>query len=823
MHINTNWRPDTPSLLLGILFGVGLAVLFVRLLPALRRQLRRGRGWVAGKISWMRSGVEVRFQSETAEYAQKQHLGADWDTLDQIFVPPPLLAPIEDDSLLTGNHGLAQMALLWPEQAAGMAMLPLPLATVTQLLQNGRRVILCGVAGAGKSTLLAHLAQRLAKAVPGGPDKHLADTMPVLLHLAEIEWQKLEANSEAAPDPLAPLATALQKRSSSITAPGVPDMLRRKLAAGQLFLLLDGWAELPPAPRTAVLAWLRQLLATYPKTHVFVTAAPEGYGDLLSLGFTRSLLLPWRVGQVRALIAHWSKELSLPQSPLLEQVWQPGQTVLETSLRFWLAAMGGEKTANGENTDNDRLSEMEMLTAVLPLFQPRKKGQPFTPPDEDVLAFWAEIAFTILNKGRLGLAADDLNVLIAKFAMGQNGEGQPELDKSKAGRLRKSITPNRLFVRWANGQIGLRCMPFRDYLTAVYLAKEGQPMMPTASNTGWRGVWRHYAALADPSELAAHLLPLAESDPLRDSWFHMAGWLAQSQATGNWRRQLMINLGQLARQADQPELLRLRAMAAMAHTGEEGLLTFVNQLLGKPDPFLRQMATAVLPLMHDDKVIGLLAERLADSDLAVRLTAVSGLALLQHHPLTERPLVTALIGENEEVSLLTAELLAGNGGPGLEILQEAVKEEDIQVRRAAVHGLSLLDEPWLEPLLTDLERNDSEWIVRSAASGALDTIRRRRLPQPWRAIKVNEQPWLENLALSQGKRVPSGAAGVAFVTAVFNESTDAGTRVAAVRLLAQLPAQEALPVLQAALADGNTAVQVAAFQAYCALRGAYEL
>lgn len=813
----TAWRPDLPSLLLGFLLGIGLAVLFVRLLPAMRRQARRGRGWVAGKISWMRSGVEVRFQSETAEYAQKQHLGVDWATLDQIFVPPPLLAPIEDDSLLTGSRGLAQMALLWPEQAAGIAMLPLPTATVTQLLQNGRRVILCGVAGAGKSTLLAHLAQRLATAVPGGQDKNFADTIPALLHLAEIEWQKSETNSEAVPDPLAPLATALQKRSSSITAPGVPDMLRRKLESGQLFLLLDGWSELPPVQRTVVLAWLRQLLAAYPKTHVFVAAAPEGYGDLLSLGFTRSLLLPWRVGQVRALLGHWSKVLALTQSPPLEQVWQPGQTVLETSLRFWLAAMSGEGQSEG------RPSEIELMKVVLPLFQPRKKGQPLTPPDEDVLAFWAEMAFSIMNKGRLALAGDELNGLISKLAMGSNSEGQPELDKSKAGRLRKSITANRLFVRWANGQISPRCTPFRDFLTAVYLAKDEQPMTSTVSDTRWHGVWRHYAALADPADLAAQLLPLAESDPLRDNWFHMAGWLAQTRATGNWRRQLMINLGQLARQADQPELLRLRAMAAMAHTGEEGLFTFVNQLLGKPDPFLRQMATAVLPLMHDDKVIGLLAERLADSDLAVRLTAVSGLALLQHHPLTERPLVTALIGENEEVGLLTAELLAGNGGPGLEILQEAVKEEDIQVRRAAVHGLSLLDEPWLEPMLTDLERNDSEWIVRSAASGALDTIRRRRLPQPWRAIKVNEQPWLENLALSQGKRVSSGAAGIAFVTAVFQEATDAGTRVAAARLLAQLPAHEALPVLQDALPDPNTAVRTAVFQAYCTLHGAYEL
>jgi HEAT repeat protein len=287
----------------------------------------------------------------------------------------------------------------------------------------------------------------------------------------------------------------------------------------------------------------------------------------------------------------------------------------------------------------------------------------------------------------------------------------------------------------------------------------------------------------------------------------------------------MINLGQLARQPDQPTVMRLRALAAMALTREDGLLKFFDQLLSRPDPFMRQMATAVLPALLDETAVGRLAERLSDEDLVVRFTAVYGLALRQYDPLTERPLVQALIGDNEEVGLLIAELLAQNGGPGLEILQEAVKEEDIQVRRAALHGLSLLDDAWVETLLLDLERNDGEWFVRTAASSGLDMIRRRRLPQPWRPVRAADQPWLEGLMLAQGKRVPSGAAAVAFVTALFTEVTDAETRMLAARLLARLPAKEAMPSLLAAAQDENTdtAVRTTAFEAWCALHRAYDL
>ncbi len=821
MQINTDWRPDIPSLLLGLLLGVGLAYVFVRLLPTFRRQYKRGRGWVEGRISWMRSGVEVRFQAETADYAQSQHLGAGWATLDQVFVPTKLTAPIDDYAMLEQQRGAVQMALWWPELAGRIGAPVLPTVTLNQLLLNGRRVIISGAAGSGKTTLLAYLAHRLSTAVPTGPDKAFADVVPVFLHLAEINWADMtpegagSTKAETAPDPVAPLANALQKRSSPITSPGVGDLLRRKLATEQAILLLDGWAELPVAQRPPMLAWLKLFVTTYSKVRIFITTAHQGYGHLLPFGFTHTIIQPWRLGEVQTVIARWAEALALPSPPPLDTCWQPGQTALETSLRLWLVALSGPETAA-----NPRF-QPALLPAALALFQPRKKEEPLTPPDGELLAFWEEIACALMDKELLALPGERA-IGLAEALAGTNGE---EVDKGHVGRLRKSLAQNRLFVRWGNGTIGFRCTLFRDYLTASCLVNtDRQAVIATRlSDAQWRGVWPWFAAQSDPTGLAALLLPTAEADPIHDAWFQVASWLPQTEVQGNWRRQVMINLGQMARQPETPDVLRLRAMAALAYTGEEGLLTFVNQLLSRSDPFSRQMGTAVLPLINDDKVVNLLAERLADDDLVVRYTALYGLALLQHNALTERPLVTALIGDNEEVGLLTAEMLAYNAGPGVEILQEAAKDEDIQVRRAAVHGLALLDEPWIEPMLADMERNDKEWFVRSAASGAIETIRRRRQPQPWHPIRAADQAWLEGIALAQGKRVPSGQAAVAFVMFVFKEATEAPIRAAAAQLLGQLPAKEAMPVLQATFGDAEaaTAVRDAAFKAWCALHRAY--
>ncbi len=833
----TAWRPDTPSLLLGLFLGLGLAALVIWLWPRLRQQGRRARGWMEGHIGRMRSGVEARFRAETAVYAQNYHLGADWATLDQVFVPPHLTAPLDDEAVLAGQRGAVQLARLWPEVAARVGAPVLPLTTVDYLLRDGRRVLICGAPGSGKSSLLAYLAYRLAvvEANATHPDKPFADIMPVFLHMAEIDWTppvdadktRPEPAEGAAPDLLAPLIVALQKRSGPLTSSGIGDMLRRKLAADQLFLLLDGWTELSPAQQPVVSAWLRSFLAVHSKTRVFLTAALEGYGELLPLGFSRTVIQPWRIGQVQQLMARWSERLGQTVPPL-ESCWQPGQTAGETTLRFWAAALA-DNPADGELPAR----RADWLPLALALFQPRKKGESFAPLPDDVLAFWQEMAYHLLNGGQMTLSADRVVALATAAARPQeqpvatsvpNDAAPVEPNKAQVTRLRRSLVQSRLFVRWGGGQMGIRSTVLRDYLAAAYLAGQGSGGLEEyLVDAQWRQVWPHFATMTNPAEAADYWLKVGDEDPAHDGWFQVASWLPHTSATGNWRRQVMINLGQLARQSDQPPVMRLRAMAAMALTGEDGLLKFVEQLLSRPDPLLRQMGTAVLPALTDDQVVGLLTERMADEDMVVRFTAVYGLALRQYDLLAEGPLVQSLIGDNEDVGLLTAELLAQNGGPGLEILQEAVKEEDIQVRRVAIHGLSLLDDAWVEALLVDLEHNDSEWFVRTAAAGGLATIRRRRLPQPWRPVRAADQPWLEDLLRLQGKRVPGGAAAVGVVTTLFSNLTDVETRLLAAQLLAQLPAKEAMPALLAAAQDANTdtAVRAAAFEAWCALHRAF--
>ncbi|MCP4359330.1 MAG: NACHT domain-containing protein [Chloroflexi bacterium] len=811
MQINSNWRPDTPSLLLGVVLGIVLMTAVFWLRPTFLRWYRRGRGWIEGKLSWMRSGVETRFQGETVKYAQKLLVDWRWLATDPFFVPPRLLAA--GDIVPAKDRGATETAVLFPECAVKMGSPLLPSMGVDYLLQNGRRVLISGQAGAGKSTLLAHLTHRLAAADPQGVDKAFAPVMPLHLHLAEIEWPPADPDAPEESSSLELLTNALQKRSNPLTTAGLGDLIERKLAAGEALLLLDGWNELAAGKRPLILKWLHGLLTQFGQARVFMTTALDGYGALLSFGFTRTRLLPWRMGQVQELAAHWQNVFSLDEAvPDLSNFWQPGMSAVETHWRLFDLLLGADTESAAGLPPVTRL-----LPNLLPYTMKQKQADLAEMPDPLILTFWRQLAGRLLIQEEIALNAGELNEVATQLATAAD-----EVDKTVLGRLRKSLMQSPLFRIWGNGRVSFRNTLWRDYFGAAYLVQnpDKKLLRQHLADPQWRMMFCFYAAEVDVSGLVKQLLQ-SEPNPPYDGLIQAASWMPFSSGLVEWRRQIMTALGKLSRAKTAPYSLRLRAAAAMVHTQEPGLLQYVTQLLGRSDSFLRQMGTAVLPLLPHDKIISLLAERLLDEDPLVRQTAVYGLAQLQHRSLTERPLITALIGDDEALGLQTAVCLGQNGEAGTTILKEALQDEDIQVRRAAVHGLSMVDEAWVERLLQDRERHDEEWFVRSATSGALEMIRQRRQPQPWRPVNVADDPLLADFAVRIGEPVPHGRAAIPFMLKMFSDTSEVNSRAALAYLLAKLPAKKAIPELTAAIESEETAVREAAFYAVATLLRAY--
>jgi HEAT repeat protein len=816
---NLDWRPELSSLLLGIVLGILLAVATYYLLPRLRLWRSQAVGRVRRGLAWIRSGVEVRYRTETADFLSRYHLGGQWGELADIFTPPRLLAPqTEVDPKALSDWSARQLALVWPDLAANVALPPLPGAGITPLLHNGRRVLISAPTGGGKTTLLAYAAHHCATA----EEPPLLATLPAYVHLAELElsaFAPAEPDEQTKPvDPLTPLLTALQRYTSSLTGPGLKNLFQSKLKAGQALLLLDGWDELQAESRSLCLAWLHRLLELYPAGRIIMSVGLTGYGRLLDLDFARTQILAWRQREAEALAAGWANALN--NNPLRpDRFWQPGQTPLQTSLSLWRIAM-----SDLTDTSHKPRREVEQLARALTLWSQPDNDE----PDDEWLSalhdFWQRIAYYLLDQGLLILPKEEMTRLAKETADAHDLKNLPT-------RLQKSVEQCPIFIPIKGGGIRFRNLVWRDYLAAAHLARhhEVETVEAGLENPQWRGVLRFYVAQSETSsakitQLANSMLEINDRTPTRENLFQMATWLPELvEVKGEWQRQVLILLGQIIRQSTFPQLLRQRAMATLMQTGEQGVFTFATQLLERSDPFLRQVG--VLGLSHmglyrPQEVIRRLTDCLEDGSATVRLAAVHALAWLPH-PLTERPLLTVLISGDPDMSRAAAEGIALRGSEGLEILHEALEDDVLAVRRAAINGLLMADDRQLIPWLEKVEKEDKEWLVRSSATEAIETINRKR-KLTWEPPDLSKQRWLRNYAAHDGQMVPHGAAALPFLVQVLAEATDPAIRMAAAANLSQMPAYDVLPALETAALDGNKQVGEVAFGTLCTIRRAYE-
>ncbi|MCB8990159.1 MAG: HEAT repeat domain-containing protein [Ardenticatenaceae bacterium] len=755
----------------------------------------------------LRTGVEQRFYTETIGFVQGYHLGRHLVALEKIYTPPRFLAPLPVDDPEHLLPASAQFNYIWPELATAVATPLVPEMTLRQLLRNGRRILITGTAGSGKTTLLAYITYLCAAATPAEPDDYLLLTLPAMLHLAELNLATEET------DPLAPIITALRQRSSPLARPGIPDLLRQKLKADNLLLLLDGWDELADGMETAVFTWLHNLFTTHPNLRAIITTSPTGYGPLLSFGFTQTIIRPWDINELETFAEQWAKPLeNNPLSP--ERYWLPGRSAHETSLRFWLL-MQGHTASTAHNPQ--RIYDLFTLYLKHAIAQTDE-----TAPQASMEPFWQSMAYTLLSSGKLSLTANELTALATETL--QYNMAQTDVNEVKA--LQKATLQHPFFVQDSNGSVRFLSKTWRDFLAAGYLVQQELTDVPASHvrEEAWANVLRFYVAQVGAAALVKPLLHSQVSSPMRDGLFQAASWLPEAADSDKWRQQTLILLGQMTRQRTFAQVLRLRAAVALAQTAQPGTMTFVQQLLERSDRFLRQMGVVALSHLgwaEPEQVVEMLQNTLADGDGLVRETAVTALSWLAT-PLAETALLSALIEGDDNMRRVTAASLVHRGDFGRDILKEALEDEDVRVRRAAIYGLTRADDVWAEPLLAQVERQDSEWLVRTAATEALEMIRTRRKPSPWEPLQPRQLRWLSAYATMEGRVVPIGEATLPFVVQVMAQATKPSVRAAAAMVLGQLLDEQTIPALETAVQDPDTQVQNTAFAILCLVRRAFK-
>lgn len=291
-----------------ISFAIGflLATFFWLIVNALqpifrqvRENMRAKRAEAKEKVHTS-NALEERYRRQLLQQAQRLHLAESLFSLDEIVIPPELLAPpprVEPGTPLyleTIVSTTVPYMPAWPELGAVYNASTLSLS---EALSGNSDIVLVGQTGMGKTVTLAYLASRLARrdSVPGLPE----DTIPFLIHVADLG---LPLKKE---DPLNPIADFIAEKASIFDESRIPDFVHKTFAEGRALLLMDGTDELTPDGLKEAVDFIKAIKRNYPKTRMVTTSSTEYLDGLVSLNFIPIAMAAWSPTQRRKFTEKW--------------------------------------------------------------------------------------------------------------------------------------------------------------------------------------------------------------------------------------------------------------------------------------------------------------------------------------------------------------------------------------------------------------------------------------------------------------------------------------------------------------------------------------
>lgn len=855
-----------------LIIGFGLGFLVALVLYVLRERMVAAWEGLRGRTARLRArfsrrGID-RYRDQMVELAERGHLLHHYAALSEIYVPrrlhvpgamPPGLQRTEDDQ----ENG--------PWFAERMVDLTHPAAvsvTLNEAMRQGKRLAILGTPGSGRSTLLNHMALLYAQSVgwrltfpePNRDDatalkvarRQEQERLPILIPLQVLDLSLLGEGGRHAL--IRPILSHLAASPYHAIAAHVGSMVRSRLLAGDCLLLFDNLDLLDPERRGQVLTWLEQLVRAYPGNTIVVAGPVEGYAALAKSGFAPLILDAFDRSEVARFAERWERIHDDVGASELEDRRTTWQAILEQAAPV-LSDESPELLAELEAAPELSLSVLDAWPAgrrerVLPIDLTLaailwREGQPVPVkaaarcaqaaiaaighvPDRLLSpAQWAQVlgsaAWSMQIEGQhqeaqslLEQAVSDL--LDEAYAASADLRGDDDDDKPEFGRESRSavaalVAAGDLLTEVEHRRVAFAHPLYRAYFAAQHASRTQQEPTVRAHvrDPQWQQAVRYYAALSNPAALVKERLKDPD-DLFRTEFFAAAGDAAAATSVDQrLQAGLLSELAKILLDPKQCAFVCQMAARTIAQFQDDGVLYLLGKATAHRDPQVRRMGAWGLSMVEGERALAGLQHALSDPDHLVRIEALYGVAG-RHGEATIDGLVQGLQDEHELTRRVAAELLAVYGGEGHDLLREAADAQDMYIRRAAVFGLGVVGEPWALRIVDRVQREDSEWFVRSAASEVMERSISAQPVIASGAVRPELEDWLVRWAAEQGIQCTTAEeAGDALLQAIRQGSWR--VKVGAADLLRACGGRQAIPLLKSALRDDHLLVREAAFAA----------
>jgi HEAT repeat protein len=845
------WRLDVISALIGAGITAVIAITLYRLRAEIGRAVQVVRERVSHARERLAMGARQRYREWITGRLAALHVLHEGATLPELYIAPEFVTP--------QPH---------PAVSAQPSEPPPPTVPLATVLKATKRVIVTGIPGSGRSACLAHIGRIFAQddaRQAFGLEEH---RLPIYLHLAELALEpeqsssllagsatlpdKTKAGEVKAPslDPARPLVDSVTSRLPLLLQAGTPGLLRNYIKEGEVVLLLDGLDEMDAEVRSRALKWLAAFSQADIELRIVVAASPAGNAPLLDAGFVEIPLAPWTSTQVAHLAERWAQAAKGGEGDAarLAAILKPVPGTSPLPVDVTLAAFVWQK--RGSVPPNRAAAYGQTVDLLLENVQATSPLSPML-----ARAAMGRLALEMSKDNRHTVERAEIEKLVVELLppppsdprkatdaksvpLPSSPATQPDQETSSAGGeppapggLRPAEPPKPkgvpesveallkcgLLIERGRDRFAFVHRRVASYLAAWQITQtaQGALLAQHMQDLEWSDVFEFCAGLVNIAPLVDVLLK-QEDDLFRSRLWTIAGWAASAGPDLAWRGKVLVELAGQFMQPNQLPPLRERALMALLSTQDKGLGYLFKQATSSPEPLVRAQAARGLGMLGRDQDLITLDTMLKDPDEPVREAAVRAMGAIGGQAGIEH-LVNVLLEADEALRKVAAVTLVECGQEGLRILKEAVREEDMLVRRATTYGLAATRQEWARELLLKLEKDDPQWFVRSAATEALAMMKGvQEYALDCSPVTLDRQGWLVEWGATRGMIVGLGRSAEPVLMRALTEA-DTPVKLAAIHTLAHAGGEQAVEPLRALLASPEHAIRTAAYQALQAI------
>jgi len=564
--------------------------------------------------------------------------------------------------------------------------------------------------------------------------------------------------------------------------------LTSAINSGEAVLFIDDLDLLTYKDTNRFANFLSALRNTMPGLQLVVTAAPSCLGYLAKAPLEHISIAPWnnssKVSYLAKLGANWrsphepesedkTDQINIQNSMLV--VSDEFSTPLEFTLKAWSVFAG----------DIGGPSSVHAIEAFLKRCFPANTSKS--------LGLLETIALYSLDQELSSFSQKDIRGWLSDI----KSSGDIEVLDDKLGELTpvlQSARTHGILNKDGSDKYYLSSATIGGYLAARGLRRLNPKRISTIlDQPGWALKHETMRYLSAFNDIEPFLQTVTSDQSLmKDKLVQACNWLAYTKHNSPPEISL---LKAVTREilTNQAYLVKLRLVAALAKSGNPNARSIFQRLFSANDLDTRRAVALGSGLLRDITAVPQLITQLNDT-IPASTAACYALGRIAS-PKSLEAIAEKLLHGKELLRRSAAESLAQNRSEGHPALREGASMDDLLVRYAVVHGLSMIDEDWALDILDKMRIDEGQWIVRDLAQQVYENHQNSSPYIPTNRPSPASAAWLHAFASRQELPEPRPETALEMLLKALTAGSDE-QKQASLEYLSYLGGIEIIPELQ---------------------------